>query len=179
MGKNNGISLVSLIILIVVIIILASVTIFTGLNTVDKANFASFTQEISEFSNTLQKDFLKRKNQYIKERKNYTNDQIYYIIASNEEIDPNESTTPAGTIESLGLDIVPNNLLGADYYLITSDKNIEGWNIEKNYYEPKGASGEKHYLTDKGEVFILPGYRVDEDGTIKWYVNEKKYYVSD
>lgn len=51
--SKQGISLISVIITIIVIIILASIAIFTGFNTPDKAIFSRFTQEIDELRTEL------------------------------------------------------------------------------------------------------------------------------
>ena len=62
-GKQAGISLISLIITIIVIIFLTAIVIFTGLNTPDRATFARFVSEFSDFNTAIQQDFLRRKTQ--------------------------------------------------------------------------------------------------------------------
>lgn len=173
-GKK-GISLISLIITIIVIIILVAIVIFSGLSTPDRANFAKFTQSFSDYSTAIMGDYTKKMMQYAVGGQSRTDAQIYYIIANGNEniVDVNDAPTPVETIEKLGLPLHPEQLEGTEYYEITADSNIEGVNKQMQFYE----ASEKHYVTDKGEAFILPGYLVP--GTNRWYINERKYYESD
>ena len=66
---SAGISLISLIITIIVIIILAAIVIFTGLNTPDRANFAKFAQNFSDFQTAVSQDYMQKKAEYAIERK--------------------------------------------------------------------------------------------------------------
>ena len=61
------------------------------------------------------------------------------------------------------------------YYIIaTGNENI----VDVNDAPTPVATMEKHYVTDKGEAFVLPGYLISENGTNRWYINERKYYES-
>ena len=143
---KEGISLISLIITIIVIIILAAIVIFTGLGTPDSANFAKFASEFSDFGMAITNDYMNRKAEYAVKNQTRSEKQIYYMIASGTEIDMNDSVSPVGTIEELGLNIIPEELQGTEYYEILSDKYVENWKKEKYYY----AKDEKYYVTDKG-----------------------------
>ena len=90
---KKGISLISLIITIIVIIILAAIVIFTGLNTPDRANFAKFTQGISDLNLAITQDYANRKAKYATKDESRTDAQIYYNIASGTEVNVGE--TPA------------------------------------------------------------------------------------
>lgn len=178
--NKRGISLISLIITIIVIIILAAIVIFTGLNTPDRANLAKFMQEFSDFRTAITQDFMNKKTEYALSGKSRSNAQIYYAIATGEDYkeDINKAPTAAGTVGSLGITVFPEALTGTDFYEIKDDAYVAEWKNNKAYYEARGVSGERHFLTDEGEPFILPGYLVREDSQNKWYVNERKYYVS-
>ena len=56
--------MISLIITIIVIIILAAIVIFTGLNTPDRANFAKFVSEFSDFRTAVQQDYFAKKTKF-------------------------------------------------------------------------------------------------------------------
>ena len=176
MKKNNiGISLISLIIIIIVIIILAAIVIFTGLGTPDQANFARFAQEFSDFDLAVTNDYAERYTNNVLLNKTRSKAQIYYEIASGVDVGQNGDPEEVDTIQNLGLNILPEGLRGKEYYEIVEDKNIKNWKKESQYYE----AVEKHYVTDEGDVFFLPGYPMEEDdGTIKWWISENKYYVS-
>ena len=176
MKKQNGISLISLIITIIVIIILAAIVIFTGLNTPDRANFAKFVHEFSDFHTATIHDFSDRKMKYSLSNQSKSDKAIYYEMATGSVwIDLNEIPYYSGEVATLngsiangGLGkIYPEGLEGEHYYEITDDKNIKEWKSNKGYGEVRktgSSTGEHHYITDKGEPFILPGYRVDDAG---------------
>lgn len=171
---KKGISLISLIITIIVIIILAAIVIFTGLNTPDRANFARFVQNFSDYNTAIMGDFHTRKTKNSVEGLTRTDAQVYYAIAKNHDItDINATPSGDGTVTGLGITTYPEPLIGNDFYEITSDNNIAGIKQQKQFYEKT----EKHYVTDKGEGFFLPGYRLENDGEIRWYINERKYYI--
>ena len=171
-SKSNGISLIALIITIIVIIILAAIVITRSGSMVDNANFAKFTSEFDDYETVVQQDFSKRYSKYMIQGKHITNAQIYYMIASGTELAEYVEPTPTGKVSELGFTTSPSALEGTEYYEITSDTNISGWEKQKSFYDPS----EKHYVTDMGEVFILPGYGLKQEDT--WYVNAKKHYSS-
>ena len=183
-----GISLISLIITIIVIIILAAIVIFTGLNTPDRANLAKFMQGISDFRLAVQQDFFNKKSKYAAEQRSLSNAQIYYVIANggNDNIitdinvEPNkanEGTFGEGkifTLEDLGLNNQNLNLTGEYFYKIDDDTYVSNWKKNTKYYAPT----ETHYISNTGEVIVVPGYRVEESDGTRWYVNEVASYVS-
>lgn len=174
LNNNNGISVVTLIITVIVIIILASIVIYMGLQVPDRANFAKFVSNFSDFQTAIQNDFSNRQLQYAKNDETRSKSQIYYTIASGFDMGINMPTAPKGFVSELG-EILPNGLDGDEYYVITTDTNIEGWDSHKQYY----STIEQHFVTDAGVAFFLPGYLVRENGKQKWYINEKSYYVGD
>ncbi len=192
--KKEGISLISLIITIIVIIILAAIVIFTGLNTPDRANFAKFTSEFSDFRTAVQQDYMQKKMQYAVEGKSRTDAQIYFSIAMGEDVSGRDGANInlEPTVENIGqgqyndsdindkikyisgdgenaLNLGGTGIQGTYAYLITNDTNVAEWKQDKKYYAPT----EQHWVTDVGDVFVTPGYRVEEDGTEKWYLNER------
>ena len=178
--SKKGISLVSLIITIIVIIILAAIVIFTGLNTPDRANFAKFAHTFSDFQTAVTQDYMQKKAQYAIENKTRSDAQIYYNIAKNTDWatsnDINQKPSGDTTISELAISTYPEPLKGEDCYEVTDDTVVYNWNKNFGYYEARTM--EHHYITDEGESFFLPGYLVEENGTKKWYVNERKWYES-
>ena len=76
--------------------------------------------------------------------------------------------------ESVG-QIYPETLDGTLFYEITSDTNIEGIKKQKQFF----AKNEKHYVTEKGEAFFLPGYMYKDGDLVRWYINERKFYLGE
>lgn len=174
--KNKGISLISLIITIIVVIILAAIAIFTGFGAVDQAGLAKFTGEFSDFQTAVDHDYLARKQEAALSGITLTNEQHYYMIAKGI---PVNGTVPASSDilgeEVEGIDEIKatlsEELNGDKYFEITSDTNVKGWNSQKKYL----SVGERHYITNIGEVFIVPGYEYkDKDGS-KFYITAGKY----
>ena len=172
--NNSGISLMTLIVTIVVIIILAAIVIYNGFNTPEQATLAKFKTEISDFSLSVIDDFIDTNTEFIVNGQDRTDAQIYYMIASGKEtIGKNEEPVVAGKVGELGVTILPMDLKGNEYYEITNDKNIDKWNSDVQYY----TSTEKHYVTDEGVVFILPGYLDENNGEKRWWINDELYYL--
>ena len=172
--KNSGVSIVTLIITIVVIIILAAIAIYSGFKTADNANFAKFTSEFSDFNMAATNDYMKKQSENVANNETRTKAQVYYEIASGVDVGMNGVTVPAGEVIEINSRL-SDDLIGKEFYIITDDTNISGWESDKHYYDPN----ENHYVTDEGEVFVLPGYLTVEDGVEKWWVNEQKYYVGE
>ena len=185
-----GISLISLIITIIVIIILAAIVIFSGLNTPDRANFAKFTSEFSDFRTAVQQDYMQKKMKYATEGKTRSDAQIYYSIAMGTDIveegdinkeptvaNKNEAQYSSGTIKYISgegedaLNLGGMGIQGTYAYLISDDTLVDGWKQDKKYYAPD----ETHWITDEGDVFVLPGYRIEQDGEEQWHYNERAY----
>lgn len=172
MKKNNfGISLVALIITIVVMVIIAAVAIFNGFNTAEKAGLAKFIHEASNFNSALQYDYISR-IRYNPEYAGMNNNQIYYVMAKG--IKPGTHVVPEPSQIDWGdVQILPYPLEGTEFYEITDDRNIASWDLNKRY-----GDEDRHYISNKGEGFILPGYAVQTSVGTKWYINEEKYYYT-
>ena len=181
MKKSSlGISLISLIITIIVIIILAAIVIFSGLGTPDSANLAKFTSEFADFNLAVDNAYMKEVETNALSNKSRSKKQIFYKIASGEDVvetnagNVNKVPDRTGTVADLEArlgKIYPETLEGEDYYLITKDTNVYNWKNQKQYFE----EGEKHYLTDEGEAFFLPGYLVQNGDENQWWINENKF----
>lgn len=174
MKLNTGISLISVVITVVVIIILSAIVIFNGLNTPDNANFASFTSEFSDFSLAVTNDSIKLKADLALNGRPIRDSQIYYMIAKGIDSPINYEPSGDGKVTDLGT-IYPRGLTGENYYKITSDKNVDGWDREVKYW----TEAEEHYITDTGVTFVLPGYLVKSNGEEQWWINEKMYYIDE
>lgn len=159
-----------MVVTIIVIIILASIVIFNGLSTPESAEFSEFATEVSEFNLVAKNEYAKIFREHIEQNDIVTDSHIYYELATGRKESPN----PVDTVDNLG-NIYPDMLNGNEYYLIEDDINIDGCDTDKKYF----GDNEKHYITDEGEVFILPGYLVEENGVQKWWINENKYYVGE
>ena len=171
-NKSKGISLIALIITIIVIIILAAIVITRAGSVIDNANFAKFTSEFDDYNTAVQQDYARRYTKYVTTGKHITMPQIYYMIASGTELNEYEDPVAAGLVSELPFSLSPDGLSGTEYYEITSDTNISDWSKQKSFYDPS----EKHYVTDMGEVFVLPGYGIKADAT--WYISSSKHYAS-
>lgn len=120
---NKGISMVTLVITIIVVIIIISITIFMGIKLPDRANLARFISEFSDFQSAVRHDYVERSIEYSKNDQSRTKSQKYYIIASGNDMGMYMPTAPKGFVSDLGT-ILPEGLKGDEYYLITSDTNI-------------------------------------------------------
>ena len=178
--KKAGISLISLVITIIVIIILAAIVIFNGLNAPDSAKFAKYSQQVDSFQSAVHDEYLKRVAQYAVESQTRTDKEIYYMIATGKESDiteriKTEEQAETGRLDELGLTIQPTELEGEEYYEVNFDANIGDVKDTKGLYSAFKEE-EKHYITDKGEFFVLPGYQYKNNETSKWYITAGKYY---
>ena len=181
-NQKKGISLISLVVTIIAIIILASIIIYTGLYAPNKASLASFMQEISDFRTAVMQDYMNKRTKYALNDIYRSDAQIFYTIANGgdesiiENIDeqPSEDLTSGqySNVYSLkALGVADKGIEGTYAFLISNDNNVEGWNKNRKYYEP----GETHWVTDVGDVFILKGYHVADDGSERYYLNERVY----
>ena len=172
-NNKSGISLVTLIITIVVIIILAAI-LYVGTRTPDQATFAMFTTEYADMGVVVKDDFVERYGDSVLNNDKKTRAQIYYQMASGIDVGAKGKTQPAGTVDELNGKLpLSEGIKGEEYYQITENTIIDGWDTDKYYYSPD----EKHYVTDEGEIFVLPGYLVEQNGQQQWWINETKYYT--
>ena len=148
--------------------------IFIGLGTPDSANFAKFASEFSDFNLAVDNAYMKEFTNNALNNQTRSKAQVYYKLATGVDVGMSGETVPAGYAASIG-EILSDDLEGNECYLITDDRKIEGWTKQKQYFE----ATEKHYITDEGEAFFLPGYLVEEDGVQKWWINESKYYIGE
>lgn len=174
--NNKGVSIITLIITIIVIIILASIAIVENSNATGKATIAKFKSEFSEFSTLTKNEYFSRLGKFSTGNTKEARSKVYYMIASGKDYDEvkKNPTEPAGTVDNLTIDILGEALLGNEYYEIVDDTNIAGVSKHKQWY----SSTEKHYVTDEGNVFILPGFLEDDEGVYKWWINEHSYYIT-
>jgi len=170
--SKNGITIIGLAVLIIVIIIM--VVVFFRIKALFNGDpFTAFQKSFNAYASAINQDYLYQKS---KNGSQTEDAKIYYAIARDTVIlDDMSDATIAGTVNSLGLDLKPNKLTGINIFEIKSDTSITDVNSKQKFYDSK----EKHYITDNGDVFFLPGYKHEEDGTIKWYVTDSKYYESD
>lgn len=176
-SSKQGISLMTLIITVVIAIILASISIMSSRGTVEKTNYTKFVSEFADFQTAADHDYLSRVEKASPSATPLNDDEIYYMMSKGYQHDDVYMANAPGDIipELEQLEFFPGNLKGTKYFRINKDTNIKNWELDKQY-----TNGiEKHYITNKGEVFMLPGYMFEEEGEIRYYVNSKKYYVGE
>lgn len=159
--------------LVAVLIIAIGVFVFAklvGLLGGDK--FQNFKKDFDDYADSLKQDYLMRKSNSLTQPKE---SKFYYEIANGVSISDDTVFEPTGTLIELGLDVKPQTLSGTEFYEIKKDTNIVGVSFNQNF----SGSSEKHYVTDAGEVFFLPGFMQEEEGVKRWYINSQKYYESD
>lgn len=167
----KGISVLGLIVLIVGIIILGAVLRFI-IRMLSGDQFNKFKTDFDAYVSTIEKDALNRKT---KATIQLTDAQVYYSIANGIPVGDEVKIEPTGNINNLGLDLKAGTISGIDFYEIKSDSNIMDVNGQKTFYD----ADEKHYITDMGDVFILPGFNKNEEGVNRWYINANNYYEYD
>lgn len=174
--NNKGVSIITLIITIIVMIILASIAIVENSNATRKATLAKFKSEFSDFSELTKNEYYSKISELSAGNTKKERSKIYYMIASGKDYDEVKKTPtdPAGTVSDLTIDILGEPLVGNEYYEIVDDTNITGVSKHKEWY----SSTEKHYVTDEGNVFILPGFLEEDEGVYKWWINEHSYYIA-
>lgn len=170
--RKKGISLIALIITIIVIILLAAIVMMASGETVDEADFAKFVSEFGDFHSAVVLDFANREADLLDAGIVVPEKAIFYAIANNEVANADTKAEAKGKIEDLGKKFLPEDLEGTEYYEITSQGNVSEWERERTFY----SKSEKLYVTDKGEVFTLPGFPRKQGEEQRYYVNEKKYY---
>lgn len=172
MKSKNSKGITNAGLLVAVLIIAIGVFVFAklaGLLGGDK--FQNFKKDFDDYADSLKQDYLMRKSNSLTQPKE---SKFYYEIANGVSISDDTVFEPTGTIAKLGLDVKPETFSGTEFYEIKKDTNIVGISFNKNF----SGSSEKHYVTDKGEVFFLPGFMQEEGGVKRWYINSQKYYES-
>lgn len=175
--KNKGVSMITLIITIIVVIILAAIAMILSGNPQQKARVAKFKSEFSDFRLLVSKEYEETKGEIATFSKRLQTNQIYYMIAKNKKYSEMEGkpAVPDGRVGELTIEILGVPLAGDEYYEITSDLNITGMEEQKKWY----FDTEKHYVTDEGIPFVLPGFLEQDDGVNKWWINENSYYIGE
>lgn len=155
--KNQGISLISLIITIIVIIILAAVVIFSGMDTPERAQLATFTQNVSNVSSALTDQLTGVSTEYATSNRVRNTEQVYYTLATGED---------AGQYGKMkGIDLVAS---GEE----TLSGDADGCqNILPDHAKAKSKDGglgltlptvrehnEAWYVTSEGKVFNATGF---------------------
>ena len=144
--RKKGISLIALVITIIVIIILATIAFFASTGTVENANYAKFTTNISEVESEIREKALSLKGDEALRGKQLTDGQIYNYVAKGGKTDSdylNESSTPK-------------------YTIIDEASNINLPEMKVN--TPTETNVKITYaVTDEGEVFVWPPYGYDNE----------------
>ena len=172
--------MISLIITIIVIILLVSIAIFSGMETPQNASLAKFISEFSDYSLAVSNDYIERYRNNFTQNLTRTKAQVYYEIASGrDDIEMNTPTVSSMLVtdlkEAYGK-IMPDDLKGVECYEVTHDYNIKDIKNDKIFY----TENEKHYITDEGIAFVLPGYPEYAGNEVeKWWINEKQYYTGE
>ena len=151
--RKKGISLIALVITIIVIIILAAITFFASTGTVEKANYAKFTTNVSEVQSAIRQKALTLKGDEASKGKQLTDGQIYNYVAKGGKTDSDYVTE--------------NKLTG---YTIIEDSADIGIDLPTMRVNTEEKTGVKivYAVTDDGNVFIWPPYGYEED-----------YYITD
>lgn len=97
--------------------------------------------------------------------------QKFYMVATGNEVPTEE--IPKG--EKLSYTFLDED---EECYEITNDTRINRYYYsEREKILPESYINEKHYVTSKGRVFVLPGYKVvRENGDVIYYVNHEDSY---
>lgn len=159
--------------IVIVLIAIIGFIIFSDIIKFFSGNKISvYKSDIKDYADSLNKEYLIVKS---RASTSITDAQIYYSIVNGITVESSVSPEPIKKVSELGIDLKPDNIAGSDIYEIKSDKNIDGIKKQKIFYD----SNEKHFVTDTGEVFILPGFKTKENDETRWYINDVKYYVND
>ena len=151
--RKKGVSLIALVITIIVIIILAAIAFFASTGTVEKANYAKFTTNISEVQSAIRQKALTLKGDEASRGKQLTDGQIYNYVAKGGKTDSDYVTE--------------NKLTG--YTIIENDADI-GIDLPTMKVNTEEKTGVKivYAVTDDGNVFVWPPYGYEEG-----------YYITD
>lgn len=167
----KGISVLGLIVLIVGLIILGAIIRFT-IRFLSGDQFGKFKTDFDAYVSAIEKDAFNKKTRATTQ---LTDAQIYYSIANGIEPNSDVKVEPTSTLSNLGLDLKAGTISGVNFYEIKNNANIMDYNGNKIFY----SDDEKHYITDMGDVFILPGFYKNEEGVDRWYVTSNNYYEYD
>ena len=162
----EGISLITLIITIVSIIILASIAIFNGLKTPAQAQFAKFSQEISDIQEAVTAQYNKRFGELTRKGASFTDSDIYTWIAAGDAATSSgwETITPSQAYQQYGFNISNQDLQGNELQwqvkVISSYEKevveIDGKNNNVGVKVPQYEDRSWKIKTTDGTVFLDP-----------------------
>lgn len=157
-----------------------------GGSTVSSAQFSGFAQEFGDYALYFKYDAVASlRERFGIEGIALTDAQLYYMAATGAEYEKSilvpegvEFVTKLNTLED-------PNLYGMS---IWKNENIVCWEIKdsqidsyqdghKFYGDNLGV--EKHFVTQDGVVFTLPGFPRVVDDEHRMYINESTYYITD
>lgn len=168
--KKQGISLIALIITIIVVIIITAITIYSSFDVVDKATLAKFKSEFADFRTLIQHEFLDLKKDKALSSNSLSNKDIYQAMCKIDDVD--EDIKDMAMLKETYGDAT-NILEGVEFYELKDSPEILEWKRNKKYVVGEA----KIYITNEGDVFTLPGFKVDGDNEATFYLNEKAYYT--
>ena len=180
MKNQKGVSMITLIITIIVIIILAAIA-FVGMDDATSgAQFSGFAQEFGDYALNFKADTVGDiQERYGIEGVTFTNPQLYWMAASGKDADDLTDGTivPAGTLfAALGAALNDTDALAAEdrCYQIT-DSEVVGYDDNTKFYGDNLGT-EKHYVSQKGLVFTVPGFPRLVDDEYRMYITADLYY---
>lgn len=199
MKNQKGVSMITLIITIIVIIILAAIAFIASGDTAGQAQFANYTQAISDLESNFNADPLADiQTEYGPLNRGLTPQQeIWLASAEARELayDADNSIltgviVPAGVIfdgTKGGADLTTvlknadgsanTTVLGKDVACYALEiTQIENYEYGQLYGDNLGK--ESYFVTENGLVFSLPGYQRTVDGEDRFYINDELYYVA-
>ena len=201
MSSKKGISMIALIITIIIIIILAAIVFIASSDTIGSASYATFSQEFSDYALNFQNDALSNvRLKYGTAGKVVTNAQAVYMASkpgntiTDGELIPAgvEFVTALGKLTSKALYDENRTNVTAQYWGAPTSGNENdnndiacyelADNAIKGYKNPEfygnNLGQEKHYVTENGFVFTIPGYPREVDGINRMYIATGIYYVA-
>ena len=201
MKNKKGISMIALIITIIVIIILAAIIFIASGNTIGSANYSVFSQEFGDYSLNFQNDALADvRLKYGTQGKVISNPQAIYLASNPANTITDGLLIPAGVEFVTRLKELDNPALYEDGEIDVTNKywgeptdgtannpnDVACWELADNaiegYKKPQfygdNLGEEKHYVTQNGFVFTVPGYPREVNGENRMYISAGVYYLA-
>lgn len=187
MKNQKGVSMITLIITIIVIIILAAIA-FVGMDdATGGAQFSGFAQEFGDYALNFKADTVgDLREKYGVDGVTVTDAQLYFSAADEDNTIVEGTLIPKGQfLKALGAEDV---LLGGNptmlgdgtnfvnCYLI-ADSQVGGYEDNHKFYGDNLGT-EQHYVTEKGDVFTIPGFPRTVDDEYRMYITPDTYYLS-
>lgn len=155
--RNQGVSLVSLIITIIVTIILAAIVIFSGMDTPERAQLATFGNNVTNVSSAMTDQLTGVSTNFATQSKTRNTEQIYFTLATgydNGQFGAMIGDDPAAAE-------ITNNTYNVD--------NMDSGDLDKNCQRIIPAHAEAK-SKDGGLGYVLPKVRESNEA---WYVTEE------